>query len=96
MNNENTWWYMFDPSTYAYTGMILADVQPENTTDVAPGDVANPVWDPTLKTWNGEDINDKLDDLNSDNENIPLNIQIANLSSELETIKQDVAELKNK
>lgn len=98
MDNENTWWYMFDASTYAYLGMILTDVQPENTTDVAPGGVVNPIWDPTLKVWNGEDVDSKLDGLKTDtgSENIPINIQIQNINYEIANIKQAVEALQNK
>ena len=98
MDNENTWWYLFDGDTYAYLGMLLTDTQPDNSTDVAPGGVTNPVWNPTLKVWNGEDVDDKLNDLNdeTDNDNVPINVQMNNILSKLEELKQDVEALKNK
>lgn len=39
-------WYLFDKSTGAYEFNYLeAAEQPDNSTDVDPGDLTNPIWD---------------------------------------------------
>lgn len=60
---EKKWWYSYDPFTFKYTGMRLANTQPDNTTTIAPADIVNPVWNSDNETWEGEDLNKKLTDL---------------------------------
>lgn len=57
--NQN-WWYGFDPVSFEYTGMKLANTQPDNATKAAIGDIINPIWNPIDEKWEGEDLNKNL------------------------------------
>lgn len=63
--NSDTWFYSYDPVTHAYTGMVLASEQPENATNVAIGDIANPIFNPDKNSWDGQNIQDIFNDIQS-------------------------------
>ncbi|KAA8446927.1 hypothetical protein [Weissella paramesenteroides] len=54
------WFYSFDPNTFKYTGRILADEQPANATNVAIGNIENPIWNPSVQQWEGKNIQEVL------------------------------------
>lgn len=57
------WFYSFDPNTFKYTGRILADEQPANATNVAIGNIENPIWNPSVQQWEGKNIQEVLADI---------------------------------
>lgn len=60
MNNEQQWWYGFDPVSFEYTGMRLSAEKPENATDIKFDGISNPTWNTAKNSWEGDNIEDKL------------------------------------
>lgn len=60
MNNEQQWWYGFDPVSFEYTGMRLSAEKPENATDVKFDGISNPTWNTAKNSWEGDNIEDEL------------------------------------
>lgn len=47
------WYFKYDPATYAFIpGAVHEKV--DNSTDVEPTGLMNPVWSPSTNTWNGK------------------------------------------
>lgn len=55
------WYFKYNPQTFDFIpGAILAEEQPENTTDIEPSGVMNPVWNPSTNSWTGQSLDDWL------------------------------------
>lgn len=59
---DKKWYFQYDPQTFELVpGAILADGQPENTTDVEPtGFYGLPKWNPSTNSWTGQSMDDYL------------------------------------
>lgn len=60
---EKLWYYSYDPETFVYTGMVLAETKPANATLSAIGDITNPVYDAKNDVWTGQSVSDYLKQL---------------------------------
>ena len=60
---EKLWYYSYDPETFVYTGMVLAETKPANATLSAIGDITNPVYDPGNDVWTGQSVSEYLKQL---------------------------------
>lgn len=58
-----SWYYSYDPDTKKYTGMVLADEQPEFATTVPIDNISNPVWNAAENSWDGDNIQQMFDDI---------------------------------
>ena len=59
---EKKWYFKYDPQTFEFIpGAILAEEQPENTTDIEPtGFYGLPKWNPSTNSWTGNSMDDYL------------------------------------
>ncbi|CAK1238721.1 unnamed protein product [Fructobacillus tropaeoli] len=92
---DKKWWFQYDPQSFAFVpGAILAEEQPDNTTDVEPSGVMNPVWNPSTKTWTGESIENYLAEhkANAKQQTNPQQ-QLAQLSMQVMQLMRSNAEL---
>lgn len=60
---EQTWYYAYDKDTKKYTGMILADQQPDFSTNIPIGNLSNPIWVPENNAWDGDNIQQMFEDI---------------------------------
>ena len=87
------WYFKYDPKTFEFIpGAILSEEQPENTTDIEPSGVMNPVWNSSTNSWTGQSLNDWL---NSQKENTgkPVDQTQQQISQQAIQVMQDNAKL---
>lgn len=54
---EKNWYYEYDPTSFQYIRAVFSDIQPDNTTSVAPEDiVGTPTFDEDSNQWVGESV----------------------------------------
>ena len=64
---EKIWYYEYDPNSLQYIRAIFSDIQPDNTTVVAPeGIVGTTTFDKSSNKWVGETV-EEWQEKNKDN-----------------------------
>lgn len=66
-NTDNTqqtvdtskWYFKYDPQTYAFIPGAVHE-QVDNSTEVEPSGLINPVWNPSTNSWTGQSMEDYL------------------------------------
>ncbi|KMK52667.1 hypothetical protein FEFB_16050 [Fructobacillus sp. EFB-N1] len=57
--DTSKWYFKFDPQTYAFIpGAVHEHV--DNSTEIEPTGLINPVWNPSTNSWTGQSIDDYL------------------------------------
>ncbi len=64
---EKKWYFKYDPQTFEFIpGSILAEEQPENTTDIEPtGFYGLPKWNTSTNSWIGDSMDSYLSEKKS-------------------------------
>ncbi|CAK1228091.1 hypothetical protein [Fructobacillus tropaeoli] len=96
-NTDNTqqtvdtskWYFKFDPQTYAFIPGAVHE-QVDNSTDVDPAGILNPVWNPSTNSWTGQSMEDYLAEqkANSQQNVDPQQQQVANLAIQVMAMNQ--------
>ncbi|MBS9336400.1 MULTISPECIES: hypothetical protein [Fructobacillus] len=90
---EKKWYFKYDPQTFEFIpGAILAEEQPENTTDIEPtGFYGLPKWNPSTNSWTGQSIGDYLAEqkANAKQQLDPQQQQLNTIANQL--LKQNIA-----
>lgn len=90
---EKKWYFKYNPQTFEFIpGAILAEKQPENTTDIEPtGFYGLPKWNPSTNSWTGQSIGDYLAEqkANAKQQLDPQQQQLNTIANQL--LKQNIA-----
>ncbi|CAK1248264.1 unnamed protein product [Fructobacillus fructosus] len=90
---EKKWYFKYNPQTFEFIpGSILAEEQPENTTDIEPtGFYGLPKWNPSTNSWTGQSIGDYLAEqkANAKQQLDPQQQQLNTIANQL--LKQNIA-----
>ncbi|CAK1248735.1 unnamed protein product [Fructobacillus tropaeoli] len=97
-NKDNTqqtvdtskWYFKFDPQTYAFIPGAVHE-QVDNSTEIEPTGLINPVWNPSTNSWTGQSMADYLAEQKKNaQQNVdPQQQQLANLLQMIVQLKAD-------
>ena len=57
--DTSKWYFKFDPQTYAFISGAVHE-QVDNSTEIEPTGLINPVWNPSTNSWTGQSMVDYL------------------------------------
>ncbi|CAK1230070.1 unnamed protein product [Fructobacillus cardui] len=57
--DTSKWYFKYDPQTYAFIPGAVHE-QVDNSTEVEPSGLINPVWNPSTNSWTGQSMEDYL------------------------------------
>lgn len=83
------WYFKYDPQTYAFIpGAVHEKV--DNSTEIEPTGLINPVWNPSTNSWTGQSMEDYLAEQKKNaNQNVdPQQQQLANLAIQVMAMNQ--------
>jgi hypothetical protein len=97
-NTDNTqqtvdtskWYFKYDPQTYAFIPGAVHE-QVDNSTEIEPSGLINPVWNPATNSWTGQSIGNYLAEQrdNAKQQINPQQQQLNTIANQL--LKQNIA-----
>ncbi|CAK1245431.1 unnamed protein product [Fructobacillus tropaeoli] len=87
--DTSKWYFKFDPQTYAFIPGAVHEYV-DNSTEIEPTGLINPVWNPSTNSWTGQSMEDYLAEQKKNaNQNVdPQQQQLANLAIQVMAMNQ--------